>query len=101
MAISFVGSSNVSNGIAQGASAVVPKPAGTVDGDFILAFISVGNNNTITAPAGWTELSLTTNFAGATLQNRIYWKVASSEPASWTWTFTSSAYVGIAHTTRG
>lgn len=101
MAISFVGSSNVSNGLAQGTSAIVPRPVGVIDGDRLLAFISIGNNGAITPPAGWSELVLATNTAGVTLQNRIYTKVAASEPASWTWTFTSAAYVGIAHATRG
>lgn len=98
--ISFVGSSNVSNGLAQGTSAVVPKPGGVVNGDFLLAFVSIGNTAAITAPAGWVEVSLGTNTA-PNLQNRIYSKVASGEPASWTWTFTSAAYVGICHATRG
>jgi hypothetical protein len=100
MAISFVGSSNVSNGLAQGTSAVVPKPGGVVNGDFLLAFVSIGNTGAITAPAGWAEVPLGTNTA-PNLQNRIYWKVASGEPASWTWTFSSAAYVGICHATRG
>lgn len=98
--ITFVGSSNVSNGLAQGTSAVVPKPGGVINGDFLLAFVSIGNTAAITAPAGWVEVSLGTNTA-PNLQNRIYFKVASGEPASWTWTFTSAAYVGICHATRG
>lgn len=100
MAISYVGSSNVANGLAAGTSAVVPKPGGVVNGDFLLAFVSTGVTSAITAPPGWTEVPLGTNTA-PNLQNRIYWKVASSEPASWTWTFASSAYVGICHATRG
>ena len=99
--ISFVGSSNVANGLAQGTSAIVPRPVGVLDGDRLLAFISIGHTGAITAPAGWSEVPLGVNTVGATLQNRIYTKVASSEPASWTWTFTSAAYVGIAHATRG
>lgn len=100
MAISFVGSSNTSNGLAAGTSAVIPRPAGVVDGDFLLAFVSIGHTGAITAPAGWTEVPLSVNTAPS-LQNRIYRKVAASEPASWTWTFASSAYVGICHATRG
>lgn len=100
MAITFVGSSNVANGLAAGTSAVVPRPVGVVDGDLLLAFISIGVTSAITAPAGWTEVPLGVNTA-PNLQNRIYSKVASSEPASWTWTFANAAYVGIAHATRG
>lgn len=95
-----MGSSFVANGLAQGTSAVLPRPGGTVDGDRLLAFISIGNSGAITAPAGWVELPLT-DVAFATLQSRIYTKVASGEPASWAWTFSSAAYVGIAHVTRG
>lgn len=100
MAITFVGSSNVANGLANGTSAVVPRPAGVVDGDRLLAFISIGTVGAIGAPAGWVEVPLSVNTA-PNLQNRVYTKVASSEPATWTWTFASSAYVGIAHATRG
>ena len=100
MAISFVGSSFVANGLAAGTSATLPRPGGTADGDRLLAFISIGHNGAIGAPAGWTEVPLT-DVAFGTLQSRIYTKVANAEPASWVWTFSSAAYVGIAHATRG
>jgi len=101
MAISFVASSSVANGLAQGTSATVPKPAGVVNGDRLIVTITIGNNGAIVAPANWIELSLATNFVGTTLQKRIYTKVANAEPASWVWTFSSAAYTGIAHATRG
>jgi hypothetical protein len=100
-AISFVGSSGVANGLAQGTSAVVTKPVGVVDGDQLLVFVSIGHTGTITAPAGWVEQSLGTNTVGTTLQCRLYKKTASSEPASWTWTFTSAAYVTTCWAGRG
>lgn len=100
MAISFVGSSNVANGLAQGTSAVVPRPPGVVNGDFLLAFISIGNVGAVVPPAGWADIPLGT-FTAPNLQCRAYWKVAAGEPVSWTWTFPNTSYVGIAHATRG
>lgn len=100
MAISHVGSSGTANGLAFGSSAVVTKPAGVVDGDLILVFVSVGNTAAITAPAGWVEQPLTVH-TGTSIQCRLYKKTASGEPASWTWTFTSAAYVAICWAGRG
>ena len=64
----------------------VSKPTNTVDGDFLLAgvVVDVSTAPTITPPAGWTVLHSST-IATRTLFE-LYWKIASSEGASWTWT---------------
>jgi hypothetical protein len=73
----------------------VTKPSGTVDGDLLVAFVSQGNNTpvTINTPSGWT-LEKTfpdlTDGLGFDVRNYIYTKVASSEPADWTWTHAST-----------
>lgn len=70
-------------------SAVCNKPTGTVDGDLMVGFFFAdggfyGATSDLTPPAGWTTVTelLTANqpIVG------IYYKVASSEGASYTWT---------------
>lgn len=69
----------------------IAKPSGTVDGDFLLAFIAVGNETvnsiTFTDPSGWTLLG---NIYANNQYFRCYSKIASSEPSSWTWTPTNT-----------
>lgn len=61
---------------------VCNKPASTVDGDLLIAIYTVRNVGvTMTAPAGWTLIrsnSLTS------VQTGTFWKIAASEPASYT-----------------
>lgn len=80
---------------ANSSTTVISKPSGTVDGDLLVAVL-VGSRNGGTnpamssAPSGWTLFHSTTvdSSTGIMLS---YYKVASSEPTSWTWTWTSSA----------
>ncbi len=67
-------------------------PAGVSDGHFLLALIHVsgGSSAVVTPPAGWTLYQRTNE--GTTRAALIYYKVASSEPASYTWTFGSSLF---------
>ncbi len=83
-------------------SIAVPKPAGTVSGDFLLADISERGTPTITPPSGWTLLNSTAS--GTTVTDAVYYKVAgSSEPASYTFSFSTATsatgaimgYVGV------
>ena len=78
-----------SSAAASGKSVAVPKPAGVLSGDVMVAIVGVRSNATITAPAGWTLAQLTSN--GTTIRQATYWKVATgSEPASYTFTFNAS-----------
>lgn len=81
-------------GTASGGSIIIPVPTGTADGDLLFAFVSVGTG-VITPPAGWTAMfSVDTSMA--------YRRVASSEPASYTWTVGGSpGRGGIIATVRG
>ena len=73
----------------SGTSLAVPKPAGVVSGDVMVAIVAVRSNPTITVPAGWTLAQLTSN--GTTIRQATYWKVATgSEPASTTFTYNQS-----------
>lgn len=80
-------------------TAVVVKPSGTVDGDLIFVTIQrAAAVNPSSVPAGWTLIR--SNLA--TYGSWLYYKVASSEGASWTWTWAASAKtMGRAHSFYG
>lgn len=70
---------------AASADIVASRPAGTVDGDLLIAQINTANTQTITAvPSGWLLIGTAT--AAAQTRTHYYWKIAASEPATWTWT---------------
>ena len=72
-----------------------------VDGDILLMAISVGSitlRETVTTPAGWTLLTSCSNIAGNLMNQYLFWRVASSEPASYavtTATGTSASPVAV------
>ena len=74
----FVAAETARNG---GSDLVIDKPAGTVDGDILLAIIAGGLAPT-SAPAGW---SLIETQEGASPSLYAYIKAASSEGADYTW----------------
>lgn len=70
-----------SNSNNVGGTVVVNRPSGTVDGDLLLAFVANLNPGSTYTPApGWTLK------AGTTSSDAIYERIASSEPATSTWT---------------
>ncbi len=105
MPVAYRSSSTVTNGTA-GTSVTVSKPAGMTEtgaagADVMVAFIAAVGAPTFTAPAGWTLI--TTIASGSNVTLKAYWKLASSEAASFTWTLGSSqrnwgwisAYTGV------
>ena len=61
----------------------IPKPAGTVAGDFLVATVAVNAAPGITAPAGWTLI--VNGIRNNTLQVASFYHLAgASEPASYT-----------------
>ena len=68
---------------------VMNKPSGVVDGDFLLMFIVQNNPLAFSAiPSGWTLIQDSRADHGGA--NAItYYKIASSEPASYTWDYGS------------
>lgn len=71
------------------ASLTISKPSGVVDGDLMVAFIGcTGSAVTITPPAGWTAIRNDTDTS--TINERSFWKIASSEGASYDFTFSAS-----------
>jgi len=83
-------------------SLTIPAPAGVGSGDVMLAGISVRGTPNLTSPAGWTLVRLDLA-SGNTMRQAIYVKVAASEPANYTWTFSTGqaaaggivAYAGV------
>lgn len=69
---------------------VLPKPTGTVDGDFLLTAISIGSSRTITTLSGWTLITAY-NFS-TDYRVYVWYKRASSEGTDYTWTASGGAY---------
>lgn len=67
-----------------GATFSVTKPAGTADGDLLVAFqaTALGGGTPPATPSGWTLL--TSQVYGTTYLLQVFYKVAASEGASWT-----------------
>jgi len=65
---------------ASGTSFAVPVPAGVITGDLLIAQIGYNAAGTITPPAGWNLIDVTTNPSKPIMQG-LYWRAASaSEP---------------------
>ena len=78
------------NGNASGATLVINKPTGCLDGDLLLAFCiseATGDGVTWTPPGGWTEA----NDDGLMPHLYVARKVASSEGATFTFTATGGS----------
>lgn len=70
------------------------KPTGTVDNDYMLALVKrVSEAAPTTVPTGWTLLA--DNLVGGGNSVWLYGKLASSEGASYTWTWADSLRTGI------
>jgi len=72
-------------------SITINKPAGTAQGDALVAIIShqSGSNRSMTAPAGWTAIAGTDVYEGTNAHIHAWYRVAgASEPASYTFTIT-------------
>jgi cellulose synthase/poly-beta-1,6-N-acetylglucosamine synthase-like glycosyltransferase/CheY-like chemotaxis protein len=88
-AIAFRAAATAVSGAAGSNSLTVNVPAGTQNGDFMIATVSVrdvGSGALMGTPAaGWTALRPMMD--GGWTRVYMYTRVASSEPASYTWTF--------------
>lgn len=93
--------SNVSSGNA--ASRTVTKPTGTIDGDLLVAVVSVGSGATVvTPPTGFTQIAGSPLTMADASVLRVYTKIASGEGASHVWglapaddcTVVEAAYAG-------
>lgn len=106
MAISVRANAVANSAGAAAASLTITKPTGTVQGDVMVATISINNGSTptITPPTGWTLIVRTNNTT--VLGQANYIRVAgASEGANYQWTNTSEfisgvivSYVGVDNT---
>lgn len=78
------------------ANITMTMPAGVVNEDVLVMMITTrgGTASTITTPAGWTLLDTALN-STTVLKQAYFWKVASSEPASFVVTVTSGKTTGV------
>jgi hypothetical protein len=68
-------------------SITVDKPVGTINGDRLIMFVATGYNSTnvVARPADWTEINIVaTATNGANCKLQAWTKIASNEPANWT-----------------
>ena len=74
----------------------IGKPTGVVDGDFLLAVITQGAVvEAITPPSGWTLIAERSHSETGRGSAHVYYKRASSEGTSWTWTHAFSITHGV------
>lgn len=83
------------NGASATSSLIINKPTGTVEGDLMVAVISLDDGTTATLPAGWTLIS-------SSYEAACYKIAGASEGASYTWTRSGvHAWAGGIATYRG
>lgn len=83
MPISIVGATQASR---SGSIITLPVPTGVQNGDLLLVGVhqDSGTETALTPPTGWTKRNFWSLTGGHGLH--VYWRVANSEPASYTWT---------------
>lgn len=74
----------------------INKDSLIANGDILVVNLHVeAGGIAVTPPTGWTEITGSPMSTTATSDCHVYVKIASSEPASWTWTH-SLAFTGLA-----
>lgn len=90
MAIAYRNKSIVNTGVSA-TTAVIPVPAGVVQGDRMYALVAtIATSPTFTDPAGWTKVGEL--MPGSNTKSALYYRdvTAAAEPASYTWTSSAS-----------
>lgn len=83
---------NQASGYSRSSNSVAcNKPTNTADGDIMIACVQSLDYVVNSVPAGWTLFGT----VATPLFGRLYWKVASSEGASYTWGFGGAGNVMI------
>jgi uncharacterized repeat protein (TIGR01451 family) len=75
-------------------SIVGPRPAGTAQGDLLIAImVTDGNNENLSSPGGWTPI---TGNVGSQHTSRSWYKIAGvGEPANYTFTVGSTEHITL------
>ncbi|MGH7745142.1 MAG: hypothetical protein ACREQ5_10130, partial [Candidatus Dormibacteria bacterium] len=102
--ISFRAAATAATAAHGTATITVNKPTGVVDGDLMLLAVANSSGFTAnTAPAGWTSISqhlgeynYGLSSAVSDLVGQVWYKIASSEPSSYTVTCTTAAVISAA-----
>ena len=79
-------------------SITIAVPTGTQDGDIMVAFITASDTGAAHG-TGWNDVIITQPRAGEDFA--VFYRVASSEPANYTWSWGAGAGVGTIVTWRG
>lgn len=66
---------------------ILSKPALTEDGDILMAAFTHGSVSASSVPSGWTAIRSAGLPFSQQKQVTLYYKIASSEPSTWTWGF--------------
>lgn len=82
MAVAYRSSTSANKVASSGQNLVLNVPAGTVDGDVMVAYVLTATGTTAATQASWTALDNQTG--GPTAAS--FYRIASSEPASYTFT---------------
>lgn len=83
--LSFVDNSSTSGSFAT--TLTLSVPSGTSDGDIMIASVSDDTDHAVTC-SGWTEI---TNDSVTSSRNTVFYRIASSEPASYDFTTSASS----------
>jgi fibronectin type 3 domain-containing protein len=90
-----------SSATGTGSSLAIAKPAGTVNGDVLVAGIETLGTATLTPPSGWTLVK--TDSSGSALRQAVLVHLAGSEPGPYVFSFSASqgsagvisGYIGV------
>jgi hypothetical protein len=85
MAITHIDSTQAQNG-ATSTTFACNVPAGVLDGDVLIAFAWQSTTSALSAPAGWTSVAASIQDSTDTHTMEAWYRIASSEPANYTWT---------------
>lgn len=97
MAIAFINAAHYDS--SSSTSAVISKPTNTADNDIMFALIKRGvQANPTTTPTGWALLGSADDVDSAS-RWFLYWKLAASEGASYTWEWAAAGRTGGTITT--
>lgn len=66
-------------------------PASTANGDLLIMVVGTYNATTVTTPSGWTRIVNHVAW-GSPRQVCVYWRIASSEPSSYSLSASASCY---------
>lgn len=92
--MSFIAATAPDPGTYLPANTVVPVPGGTLNGDTMVTILATSTPGAQSIPAGWSAAAQLVGFAADIVWN-LYTRIASSEPADYTWVNNLSA--GLFH----